>query len=136
VSQLRLPSRSRRQGLGFRFDGPHKVLDGVDFLLLEIRLATLLANPGWDGIQRKVATFAVNVQRRCGPPHFALTMDALHRFALARKSYHPVRPHHLPQCVGQEQHFPLRRRANLTENLKVFVHLCMLPGSRPIGNRF
>jgi hypothetical protein len=78
---------SRRcQSFSLGFDRPHKILDGIDFLFFEIRFSALLAHPRWNRIKHQVATFAVNMKRRCGPLHLALAMNAFHRSTLILKS--------------------------------------------------
>ena len=76
----------RCQGFRLGFYGPHEILNGIHFLLFEIRLSALLAHPSWNGIKHQVTTFAVDMKRRCGPPHLALAMDAFHLFTLTLKS--------------------------------------------------
>jgi hypothetical protein len=49
VAEIRHPS-CRCQSFGLGFDGSHEILDGIDFLLLEIRLSTLLAHPSWNSV--------------------------------------------------------------------------------------
>ena len=59
------------------------VLNGLDFLLLEQRLPTLLADPGGDVVNGDVATVTVDVDRSPAPFHRSLAVNAFHSFFLS-----------------------------------------------------
>jgi hypothetical protein len=60
------------------------VLDGLDLLLLEQRLAALLADPGRDVVDGDMAAVAVNVDRSFAPLHGSLAVNAFHSVLLTR----------------------------------------------------
>src|SRR3954465_4419389 len=62
-----------------------KVLNPVYFAFIEVRFATLTAYPRGYRIEREMVSLAINVERRGGPFHFSLAMDALHRALLTLK---------------------------------------------------
>jgi hypothetical protein len=56
------------------------ILHGLDFPLLEQRLATLLADPSADVVNCDVATVTVDVDRSFAPLHRSLAVNTLHGF--------------------------------------------------------
>jgi len=53
------------------------------------------------------------------------------RLADFQRAYHPIGPEHLPQRMGQKQHFPLCCRPNPIQDVSASVHARILQEKSP-----
>ena len=74
------------QHAGVVIETPDRLLDGVDFALVEIRLTALATHPRRDRIHYQMVAVAINMKRRGRTLHLAFAVDTIHLFLLVRKS--------------------------------------------------